>query len=224
MKEIWEKFESRLRAFTMSKVNDKSVTDDIMQELFIRIHANIDRVKDETKIQSWIYQICRNLIIDHYRTLAMPLKGALQASTDPEDEYPGQEEKIHGTDRQGSFPFIPDREDEDRIQAPEGAITPDPFGETGSEDIMAEAIADMVKMMGNLPPEYCEALCLTELGNLNQKEYAEKIGISYSGVKSRVQRARKMLKDMLMNCCHYEFDKYGTVINIYPAGCCCCHN
>ena len=78
-------------------------------------------------------------------------------------------------------------------------------------------------MMNNLPPEYCEALCLTELEGLSQKDYAEKIGISYSGAKSRVQRARKILKDMLMNCCHYEFDKYGTVIGIHPVECCCCN-
>jgi RNA polymerase sigma-70 factor (ECF subfamily) len=88
---------------------------------------------------------------------------------------------------------------------------------------MSDALTDMVNTLEDLPPEYCEALCLTELGNLSQKEYAEKIGISYSGAKSRVQRARKMLKDLLMKCCHYEFDKYGTVIGIYPVNCCCCH-
>ena len=162
----------------MSKVYDKSVTDDIMQELFIKIHANIDRVKDDTKIQAWIYQICRNLIIDHFRNLDRAQKESLLSSPENEEE---------------------------------------------SNEFMTEALEDMVKMMDNLPREYCEALCLTELGKMNQKEYADKIGISYSGAKSRVQRARKMLKDMLMNCCHYEFDKYGTVINIYPADCCCCH-
>ncbi|MRS02851.1 RNA polymerase sigma factor SigZ, partial [bacterium] len=171
--------ENRLRAFTMSKVNDKAVTDDILQELFIKIHSNIDKVRDETKIQSWIFQICRNLITDHFRNNEREMKGAGELIREDAEE---------------------------------------------SEEMMTEALEDMVKMMGNLPPEYCEALCLTELGKMNQKEYAEKSGISYSGAKSRIQRARKMLKDMLMKCCHYEFDKYGTVINIYPAGCCCCHN
>lgn len=179
MEDIWLKFENKLRAFTMSKVHDKSVTDDILQELFIKIHANIDKVKDETKIQSWIYQICRNLIVDYFR---------------------GQSKN-----RYAEFP-IPSLDDEN-----------------DTDEVVSDALEDMVKMMGDLPPEYCEALCLTELGNLSQKEYAEKINISYSGAKSRVQRARKMLKDMLMKCCHYEFDKYGTVIDIHPVNCCCCH-
>lgn len=83
------------------------------------------------------------------------------------------------------------------------------------------AVNDMISMMDELPPEYCEALCLTEIEGLSQKEYAERIGISYSGAKSRVQRARVMLKDMLMQCCHYQFDKYGTVYDIRPKCCCC---
>ena len=179
MEEIWLKFENKLRAFTMSKVHDKYVTDDILQELFIKIHANIDKVKDKTKIQAWIYQICRNLITDYFRNQGKNLPKELPFSN-PEEEII-------------------------------------------ADEMISEALEDMVKMMDNLPPEYCEALCLTELGKLSQKEYSEKIDISYSGAKSRVQRARKMLKDMLLKCCHYEFDKYGTVIGIYPANCCCCH-
>ncbi len=86
---------------------------------------------------------------------------------------------------------------------------------------MDEAVQDMIGMMNDLPPEYCEALCLTELEGLSQKEYAEKIGIPYSSAKSRVQRSRILLKDMLMRCCHYEFDKYGTILSI-SQNCCCC--
>jgi RNA polymerase sigma-70 factor (ECF subfamily) len=87
---------------------------------------------------------------------------------------------------------------------------------------MDAAISDMLKMMNELPSEYCEALCLTEIDGMTQKQYAKKKGLSYSGAKSRVQRARLMLKDMLLKCCHYQFDKYGTVFDIQPKCCCCC--
>lgn len=66
-----------------------------------------------------------------------------------------------------------------------------------------------------LPPLYSEALILTELDGLSQKDLAEKLGISYTGAKSRVQRARKMLKNAILSCCPYQFDKYGNII-----GCC----
>lgn len=93
---------------------------------------------------------------------------------------------------------------------------------SSSDKFMDMAIMDMVKMMNQLSPEYCEALCLTEIEGMSQKEYAEKAGLSYSGAKSRVQRARQMLKDLLLQCCHYQFDKYGTVYYIQPKCCCCC--
>ncbi len=180
MEEIWLKLEKKLSAFILSKVHDESVAADLLQELFPKIHDNIDKLNDRTKIQSWIFQICRNLITDHFRSRNKKASNNISGFEPQDQEMP--------------------------------------------EDFMSEILEDMIKMMKNLPPEYCEALCLTELNGLSQKEYADKIGISYSGAKSRVQRARKMLKDLLMNCCHYEFDKYGTVIGIYPANCCCCHN
>jgi RNA polymerase sigma-70 factor, ECF subfamily len=91
-----------------------------------------------------------------------------------------------------------------------------------SDQIMDKAIGDMISMMDGLSPEYCEALCLTEIEGMSQKEYATKRGLSYSGAKSRVQRAKAMLKTMLMKCCHYQFDRYGTVIDIQAKCCCCC--
>ena len=93
---------------------------------------------------------------------------------------------------------------------------------SSSNKFMDVAISDMIKMMNEMSPEYCEALCLTEIEGMTQKQYAEKKGLSYSGAKSRVQRARIMLKDMLLKCCHYQFDKYGTVFDIQPKCCCCC--
>jgi len=95
------------------------------------------------------------------------------------------------------------------------------FSSSSPGRLMDTAISDMIKMMDDLAPEYCEALCLTEIEGLSQKEYAEKKGLSYSGAKSRVQRARLMLKDLMLQCCHYQFDKYGTVFEIQPKCCCC---
>jgi RNA polymerase sigma-70 factor, ECF subfamily len=87
---------------------------------------------------------------------------------------------------------------------------------------MQTAVRDMIGMMDDLPKEYCEALCAIELEGISQKAWSEKSGIPYSTVKSRVQRARQQLRDMMMKCCHYQFDRYGTVLAISPVQCCCC--
>jgi RNA polymerase sigma-70 factor (ECF subfamily) len=177
LEDIWIIFEDRLKSFIRSRISDEMAAEDILQEVFIKIHSNIDTLRDDSKIQSWIFQITRNLMNDYFRS-------------------------IKKTDQ---HPPIPDEVEADN-----------------SSDLMADTLKDMVKMMDELPAEDCEALCLTELGGMSQKEYAKKTGISYSGAKSRVQRAKIKLKDLLMKCCHYQFDKYGTVIDIYPADCCCC--
>lgn len=73
----------------------------------------------------------------------------------------------------------------------------------------------LLSFIKSLPPLYGEALILTELEGLSQKQLAKKLNISYTGAKSRVQRARKMLKEAILSCCPYKFDKYGNII-----GCC----
>ena len=64
---------------------------------------------------------------------------------------------------------------------------------------------------------------VTEYQGLTQRELAEKLGLSFSGAKSRVQRAREKLKKMLLDCCHFELDRRGKVIDYRP-NCDCCSN
>lgn len=63
-----------------------------------------------------------------------------------------------------------------------------------------------------LPPKYREALILIELEGKSQKEAAVTLGVSYSGLKSRVQRGREKLKEAILACCRFEFDKYGNIV------------
>ena len=64
-----------------------------------------------------------------------------------------------------------------------------------------------------LPQPYAQALLMTEFEGLTQKEIAQRLEISVSGAKSRVQRARKMLKTELNECCRIEFDSHGTIVD-----------
>lgn len=53
---------------------------------------------------------------------------------------------------------------------------------------------------------------MVKLHNVTQKELGERMCLSVSGAKSRVQRARVKLKEMLLGCCQLEFDRLGNVI------------
>ncbi|GHO94882.1 hypothetical protein KSF_049300 [Reticulibacter mediterranei] len=73
-------------------------------------------------------------------------------------------------------------------------------------------------MVLRLPVPDRQALILTEYQGLTQKELSLRLGISFSGAKSRVQRAREKLRQMLLDCCHFELDRRGHVIN-YQSRC-----
>lgn len=83
--------------------------------------------------------------------------------------------------------------------------------ETTSEYELADCC--LSSFIQKLPTLYSEALILADLKSMSQKELAEKLNISYTAAKSRVQRARKMLKKAILDCCPYQFDKYGNIID-----------
>jgi RNA polymerase sigma-70 factor (ECF subfamily) len=73
----------------------------------------------------------------------------------------------------------------------------------------------------NLPNRYRDAVRLYELQGVSQAEIAERLGISLSGAKSRVQRGREKLKQVLERCCRFDLDRCGNVLSCVPrsSGC-----
>jgi len=56
------------------------------------------------------------------------------------------------------------------------------------------------------------------LNNVKQKDYAAANGLSYSTLKSRVQKGRSQLRDLFEDCCHLSLDKHGNIIEYQPKG------
>jgi RNA polymerase sigma-70 factor (ECF subfamily) len=73
-------------------------------------------------------------------------------------------------------------------------------------------------MVQNLPDIYRRALVLSELDGLPQKAVAESQGLSLSGAKSRIQRGRALLKEMMLECCYFEYDHRGNVVDYAVKG------
>src|SRR5512145_705375 len=65
---LWEQYCCQLKAFIQSRIADEDDADYLLQEVFIRIHTRLCSLRDLSKLESWIYQITRNAIIDHYRS------------------------------------------------------------------------------------------------------------------------------------------------------------
>lgn len=166
---LWEEFSIPLRKFISKRISNQQDTEDILQEVFLKIHCNISTLKDKQKLQAWIYRIATNAIIDFYR----------------KNNSIGEME-----------------------------LTEDLIKVTDEDSSMNEEISVCLKpMINQLPEKYKQAIILTEYNNITQKQLSEQLGISVSGAKSRVQRGRKMLKDMILDCCSLDFDKHGNIID-----------
>jgi RNA polymerase sigma-70 factor (ECF subfamily) len=82
---IWNEYHQKLYRFIQYRVTDTSITDDILQEVIMRVHSRIDTLKDQNKIQNWLYRITRNAIIDHYRA-QKPMQELPETFTGPQQD------------------------------------------------------------------------------------------------------------------------------------------
>ena len=171
---VLEQHYERLRRFVRSRVSNPEEADDIVQEVCLRAVRKIDTIRDETRVESWLFQIARNAIIDHYRR------------TRPIDPLP------------------------------EGLI------DNSDIDLVDQAdLSDCIPgLLNGLNEPDQQALRLTAIDGIKQRELADHLGISISGAKSRVQRARKRLRELIVRCCHLEMDRLGGIINIHPVADC----
>ncbi len=100
-----------------------------------------------------------------------------------------------------------------------GAAATEPQANPREADDTATTFASFVTYaVDNLPTPYREALHLTELDGLSMAEAAAREGVSVSGMKSRVQRGRRMLRELFEACCEIALDSRGRIVEYTPRG------
>jgi RNA polymerase sigma-70 factor, ECF subfamily len=165
--QIWEEFSERIRSHLLRKIRNKGDVNDLMQEIFIKIHSHLGHLRESGKLSSWIYRIAENTLNDYYR------KG-----------------------RSGDVAY-----DEDK-----------PAQGDSDRDHPLNGIENCLEaFIGRLPEKYREPLVMSDVEGMKQKEIAERMNISYSGLKSRVQRGREMIKDMFIECCKLSVGSDGRL-------------
>lgn len=170
---IWEEFGGALRGFILSRVRDRETTEDILQDVFLKIHFGIATLESREKLQPWLFAIARNAMIDRLRK----------------------------------------RRDDLSMEELSEDLAVESSGPVSSPHDFEPCLRALAK---RLPERYREPFLLSELDGITQKEVGEKLGLSVSGAKSRVQRGREMMKDLLLDCCHFEFDRNGDIEEVRP--------
>lgn len=65
-----DNYADALYAYTVARVSDTGLAEDIVQDTFLSAWKNKDTFKGEASEKSWLFTICKNKIIDHYRKKA----------------------------------------------------------------------------------------------------------------------------------------------------------
>lgn len=165
VEELWTEFSIPLRAYLATRTRNGADADDLLQDVFLRIHSNLSKLHRPEKLQGWVYRIARNALVDYYR---------------------GRR----------------DLEDLREVPAPDASSNKDAVDLTPT----------LRRFVAQLPPMYREPLERYEFRGMELKEVAKDLGLSLTAAKSRVQRARSLLRAMLIECCKFEFDRRGRVI------------
>jgi len=82
--------------------------------------------------------------------------------------------------------------------------------------LVCRNIAWLDEMIRSLPDGYRQAVQMAEIEEHSQQDVADRLGLSLSGAKSRIQRGRSMLKEVLQQCCSFELDSRGRVMGCDP--------
>ncbi|WP_113704160.1 sigma-70 family RNA polymerase sigma factor [Nonomuraea lactucae] len=182
--EAWHAMRERLLAFVASRVDTPQDAEDIVQEVFIKIGKGIGGLRDEQRLEAWIYQMTRNAVVDHRRALARA--GNLHVRLVAERAWQPEDSQV---------------DDHPPMSALTGCLAP---------------------LLRRLPERDRQAITLVDYEGLTQVEAARRAGISVSGMKSRVQRARSRLRELLTDCCMIAMDVRGGVREVQAEGPCPC--
>ena len=175
---VYTQFHNVLLSFIKSKVSNHEDAEDILQNVFVKVANGLEQLNRKEKLQSWIYTIARNSIIDYYRSNVNKKNLSIKEET---TESFTNEEYVDTTKGLGCCLF------------------------------------DIVKQ---LPGEYRDIITDVEINDAKQKDLVKKYDLPYPTIRSRVQRGREKLKQLLLECCNIQWDTRGNILEVQSKSAC----
>lgn len=168
--ELVETYELRVFQLLLRMVGRRDEAEDLAQEVFVQVFKAIDQFRGESKLGTWIYRIAVNLCKNRIQYLA----------------------RRH-SDEQAEF----DHKAEGQALRQAQGVT---LGDVARPDQMVEGyqVERIVgEAMGNLEQDFKEVLILRDVEDLSYDEIGEITGLPEGTVKSRIHRARALLKSQV---------------------------
>lgn len=82
----WDQVHEGLRAFIAKRVRDEAEVEDLLQEVFLRVHRHAESLQRPDRLISWVFQITRNVIVDYYRSAQRRREWPAGSATDIQED------------------------------------------------------------------------------------------------------------------------------------------
>jgi len=165
------RYQDRVYGFAMRMCRNVEDAKDILQETFLGMIRALPDFRGESRFTTWLYRIASNACLKKHR------RGVF----DPEPEQIlSLDALMPRPDAEGRKPEIPDwSEDAERAL------------------LRGELARQMEAAIHALPPEYRIVLLLRDVEGFSAEETAEMLRLSVPAVKSRLHRARVIVRQQL---------------------------
>ncbi|MCB0305223.1 MAG: sigma-70 family RNA polymerase sigma factor [Calditrichaeota bacterium] len=154
-------------------VHNEEDREEICQDVFVKVYQNLSKFEQKSKLSTWIGRIAYNTCINYLKKKKVPLY---------EDLAPAESGESGSSQNKGSYL--------DRV--PGGAKLAD---ETVSDKEMYKFLHEEI---AQLPVQYRAILTLYHMDDLSYQEIGEIMSLPDGTVKSYLFRARKLLKERII--------------------------
>lgn len=165
--ELVQLYQVRVYKLVLRMVGRRDEAEDMAQEVFVQVFKAVGTFRGDSKLSTWIYRIAVNLCKNR-------LKYLTRRKTEVQDEYEPHEARGDLARAQG-------------VTTADVARPDDMVEGYQLERIVERAIV-------NMDPDFREILVLRDIEDLSYEELSEITGLPDGTVKSRLHRARAMLK------------------------------
>jgi RNA polymerase sigma-70 factor (ECF subfamily) len=166
--ELVRRYRNQITNFVYRMLNDYDRAVDLAQETFVRVYVNAERYQANYSFSTYIYRIASNLAISELRQRKRRRVVPLPSFFSDKD---GEEVEI-------------ELADERQMRADDALI----------EDERRRAVS---RAIASLPEKYRVAVVLRDIEGRSYEEISAVLGLSDGTVKSRINRARNLLKEKL---------------------------
>lgn len=73
---LWQTYANDLKRYVFSQIKDEEITNDVLQEVFIKIHLNIDNLREKSSVKSWVFTIAHNTLMNflNKKSISLPVE------------------------------------------------------------------------------------------------------------------------------------------------------